>query len=157
MAASGEPIEIRPAIRAEVPAIVALLADDPIGSGREQNSDPLPDAYFEAFNDIAAQPGNFVLVAEAGGAIVGCLQLTIIPGLSRGGMKRGQIEGVRVASAWRGGGVGEALVRHAIELAKEGGCGIVQLTSDNSRIDARRFYERLGFVASHVGMKLHVD
>ena len=153
----AEPIEIRTAVRAEVPAIVALLADDPIGAGREQNTDPLPDAYFEAFDDIAAQPGNFLLVAEAGGAIVGCLQLTVIPGLSRAGAKRGQIEGVRVAGAWRRGGVGEQLVRHAVDMAREAGCSLVQLTSDNSRADARRFYERLGFVASHVGMKLSLD
>jgi len=152
-----EPIEIRPAVRAEVPAIVALLADDPIGAGREQDTDPLPDAYFEAFDDIAAQPGNVMLVAEAGGAIVGCLQLTIIPGLSRTGMKRGQIEGVRIAGVWRSRGVGERLVRHTIELAREAGCGLVQLTSDNTRADARRFYERLGFVASHVGMKFSLD
>ena len=153
----AEPIEIRPAARAEVPVIVALLADDPIGAGREQNSDPLRDAYFEAFDDIAAQPGNVMLVAEAGGAIVGCLQLTIIPGLSRTGMKRGQIEGVRIAGVWRSRGVGERLVRHTIELAREAGCGLVQLTSDNTRADARRFYERLGFVASHVGMKFSLD
>lgn len=153
----AEPIEIRPAVRAEVPAIVALLADDPIGAGREENTDPLPEAYFEAFDDIAAQPGNFLLVAETGGAIVGCLQLTIIPGLSRTGTKRGQIEGVRVGAAWRRGGVGEQFVRHAIELAREAGCGLVQLTSDNQRADARRFYERLGFVASHVGMKISLD
>jgi ribosomal protein S18 acetylase RimI-like enzyme len=153
----AEPIEIRAAVRAEVPAIVALLADDPIGSGREQNTDPLPDAYWEAFDDIAAQPGNFLLVAEAGGAIVGCLQLTVIPSLSRAGAKRGQIEGVRVGSHWRRGGIGEALIRHAIELARDAGCGLVQLTSDASRADARRFYERLGFVASHIGMKLSLD
>jgi ribosomal protein S18 acetylase RimI-like enzyme len=157
MSVPSEPIEIRPAVRAEVPAIVALLADDPIGAGREQNIDPLPNAYYEAFDDIAAVPGNFLLVAEAGGAIVGCLQLTIIPGLSRAGIKRGQIEGVRVAGAWRRGGVGESLVRHAIELAREAGCGLVQLTSDNARTDARRFYERLGFGASHVGLKLTLD
>ncbi|HEX3537970.1 MAG TPA: GNAT family N-acetyltransferase [Stellaceae bacterium] len=153
----AEPVEIRPAVRAEVPAIVTLLADDTIGAGREQNTDPLPDTYFEAFDDIAAQPGNFLLIAETGGAIVGCLQLTIIPGLSRTGTKRGQIEGVRVAGPWRRGGIGEQLVRHAIGLAREAGCGLVQLTSDNARADARRFYERLGFVASHVGMKFSLD
>jgi len=154
--AVGEAVEIRPAVRAEVPAIVVLLADDPIGSDREQNTDPLPDAYWDAFDDIAAQPGNVMLVAAAGGAIVGCLQFTVIPGLSRTGMKRGQIEGVRVASAWRGAGIGEQLVRHAIELARDAGCGLVQLTSDIARADARRFYERLGFAGSHVGMKLHL-
>jgi ribosomal protein S18 acetylase RimI-like enzyme len=144
---------IRPARREDVPAIVVLLADDSLGGERETNSHPLPAAYWQAFDDIAAQPGNFLLVAERGGAVVGCLQLTIIPGLSRRGMKRGLVEAVRVAAACRGQGVGEELVRHAIEIARAEGCGLVQLTSDKSRPDAHRFYERLGFVASHVGMK----
>lgn len=153
----SDPAAIRSARREEVPAIVALLADDPIGSGREEPADPLPAAYWQAFDEMAAQPGNMILVAEAGGAVVGCLQLTMIPGLSRRGTKRAQIEGVRVAASHRGAGVGERLVRHAIFLARENGCGLVQLTSDNARIDARRFYERLGFAASHVGMKLSLD
>jgi ribosomal protein S18 acetylase RimI-like enzyme len=153
----ADAITNRPATRADVPAIVALLADDPFGSGRETATDPLPDAYWRAFDDVAAQSGNVVLVAERGGAVVGCLQLTIIPGLSRRGMKRGLIEAVRVASACRGLGIGERLVLHAVEIARAGGCGLVQLTSDKSRANAHRFYERLGFVASHVGMKLALD
>ena len=152
-----EPIKIRPARREDVPAMVTLLADDPIGSGREEPGDPLPAAYWQAFAEIAAQPGNMLLVAEVGSAVVGCLQLTVIPGLSRRGTKRAQIEGVRIASSHRGAGIGERLLRHAIELARQSGCGLIQLTSDNSRADARRFYERLGLVASHVGMKLSLD
>lgn len=152
-----EPIAIRSARRDEVPRIVSLLADDAIGSRREDTTDPLPAAYWQAFDDMAAQPGNLLLVAAAGGDIAGCLQLTMIPGLSRRGSKRAQIEGVRVSSSRRGRGIGEMLVRHAIGMAREAGCGLVQLTSDNARIDARRFYERLGFVASHVGMKLSLD
>ena len=151
-------ITIRPPRRDEVPTIVALLADDPLGQTREESVDPLPDAYWRAFDDIAAQSGNHLLVAERGGPgsndIIGCLQLTLIPGLSRRGMKRGLIEAVRVAAASRGLGVGERLIRHAIEIARDAGCGLVQLTTDTSRPDAHRFYERLGFVASHVGMKL---
>jgi GNAT superfamily N-acetyltransferase len=147
-------ITIRPACRADVPAIVALLADDPLGKTREHPATPLPEAYWRGFDDIVAQRGNHLLVAEQAGAIVGCLQLTIIPGLARCGMTRGQIEAVRVASAKRGLGIGERLVRHAIEVARGARCGLVQLTSDNARPDAHRFYERLGFVASHVGMKL---
>jgi ribosomal protein S18 acetylase RimI-like enzyme len=147
-------ITIRPARREDVPAIVALLADDPLGREREALADPLPAAYSRAFDDIAAQDGNLLIVAERAGAVVGCLQLTLIPGLSRRGMKRGLIEAVRVASACRGLGVGERLVNHAIGIARDAGCGLVQLTSDKSRADAHRFYERLGFVASHVGMKL---
>jgi ribosomal protein S18 acetylase RimI-like enzyme len=148
---------IRPARRAEVPVVVALLADDPLGRSREAVGDPLPDAYWRAFDDIAAQNGNALLVAERAGTVVACLQLTIIPGLSRRGVKRGQIEAVRVSAACRGLGIGERLVRHAIEIARGEGCGLVQLTSDNTRPDAHRFYERLGFVSTHVGMKLALD
>jgi ribosomal protein S18 acetylase RimI-like enzyme len=147
-------IAIRPARREDVPAIVALLADDPLGQVREQPADPLPDDYWRAFDDIGAQSGNHLLVAERVGTIVACLQLTILPGLARRGMRRGQIEAVRVASSERGLGLGERLVRHAVEIARAEGCGLVQLTSDISRRDAHRFYERLGFVAGHVGMKL---
>lgn len=149
-------ILIRPATRGDVPAIVALLADDPLGRLRERLDEP--DAYRRAFDDIAAQSGNSVLVAERGGPggkeIVGCLQLTFIPGLARHGAMRGQIEGVRVAASRRGLGIGEQLIRHAIYLSRAAGCTLVQLTSDNSRGDAHRFYQRLGFVASHAGFKL---
>lgn len=145
---------IREARRDDVSAIVALLADDPLGRRREAPGDP---AYAQAFDAIAAQPGNRLLVAERGGVVIGCLQLTIIPGLSRRGMTRGQIEAVRVATAARGGGVGKLLVRQAIALAREAGCGLVQLTSDTSRGDAHRFYERLGFTASHAGLKLALE
>jgi GNAT superfamily N-acetyltransferase len=148
-------ITIRPARRDDVPAIVALLADDPLGRVREDAADL--GAYLRAFDEIAAQPGNFLLVAGRAGAVVGCLQLTVIPGLSRRGMKRGLIEAVRVGAGERGHGLGEQLVRHAVGLARGEGCGLVQLTSDKSRPDAHRFYERLGFVASHVGMKLDLD
>src|SRR5207247_7960605 len=99
---------------------------------------PLPAAYGDAFDDLAAYRGNFLIVAEAAGAVIGCLQLTIIPGLSHCGTSRGQIEGVRIAAPWRGRGAGERLVRHAIEVARREGCGLVQLTSDNSRAAAHR-------------------
>ena len=147
---------IRPATRADVPAIVALLADDPLGATREDPSDLAP--YLRAFDDMAAQGGNEMFVAERAGPkakdVVGCLQLTLIPGLSRHAAKRGLIEGVRVSAACRGLRIGERLIRHAIDVSRAAGCGIVQLTSDNSRTDAHRFYERLGFVASHAGFKL---
>ena len=148
----SDDITIRPAARDDVPAIIALLADDPLGRTREDTGDP--DIYLRAFDDMAAQGGNIALVAERGGEIVGCLQLTMIPGLSRRGAKRGQIEGVRVSAACRGLRIGERLIRHAIDIARAEGCGLVQLTSDVSRPDAHRFYERLGFVASHAGFKL---
>jgi GNAT superfamily N-acetyltransferase len=157
----GAAVTVRPARREEVPAIVALLADDPLGREREAASEPLPDAYWCAFDKIAAQTGNLLFVAErhgdVPGEIIGCLQLTIIPGLSRRGMTRALIEAVRVGAGARGLGVGEQMVRHAIEVARAAKCGLVQLTSDTSRVDAHRFYERLGFVASHVGFKLALD
>jgi ribosomal protein S18 acetylase RimI-like enzyme len=152
-------ITIRTANRDDVPAIVALLADDPLGRTRETPGELQP--YLAAFADMAAQGGNIALVAErdipTGTDVVGCLQLTILPGLSRRGAKRGQIEGVRVNTACRGLGIGERLIRHAIETARTAGCSLVQLTSDNSRPAAHRFYGRLGFIASHAGFKLALD
>jgi ribosomal protein S18 acetylase RimI-like enzyme len=146
-------IAFRTATEQDLPAIVRLLADDPLGAGREQASDPLPAAYHTAFATMQTQPGNDLLLATVEREIVGCLQLTIIAGLSRLGASRGQIEGVRVASTHRGAGIGEALVREAVARAEQAGCALVQLTTDASRTDAQRFYERLGFVPSHIGMK----
>ena len=147
-------MEFRTATRDDLPAIVGLLADDDLGRGRELAADPLPREYAEAFAAMTAQPGNRMIVAVIDGGIVGCLQLTVIAGLSRRGMVRAQIEAVRIARGHRGAGIGEAMVRHAVELARGEGCGLVQLTSDRRRGEAHRFYERLGFVPSHVGLKL---
>lgn len=147
-------MEFRNATAADVPAIVKLLADDPLGARRERDETPLPRAYSDAFAAIERQEGNRVIIAIEDGTIVGCLQLTLIPGLSRTGMMRGQIESVRVARSHRSRGLGEALFRHAIERSREAGCALIQLTTDRSRTDALRFYERLGFEATHLGMKL---
>jgi ribosomal protein S18 acetylase RimI-like enzyme len=147
-----DPVSIREVRTEDLAAIVALLADDPLGQTRENPADL--GAYHRALAEIAAQSGNTFLVAEIGGAIVGCLQFTVIPGLARGGMRRGQIEGVRVATGQRGRKLGERLMEEAIARARTAGCELVQLTTDASRPDAHRFYERLGFVASHRGMKL---
>lgn len=145
---------IRRATALDVPAIAALLADDMLGAGRESLApEALPD-YRRAFREIDASESNTLLVAELEGVVVGTLQLTIIPGMSRRGSRRAEIEAVRVASTLRGRGIGEALVRHSIELARERGCVSVQLISHVTRTDAHRFYARLGFAASHVGMKL---
>lgn len=149
----GAPV-LRVAVRDDLPQIVALLADDPLGAMRERFSDPLPAAYAAAFDAIMTQPGNCVIVATIDDNVVGCLQLTIVPGLSRMGATRAFVEGVRVSAAYRGAGIGELLMRDAIARARATGCALVQLTSDASRKDAHRFYERLGFVASHVGYKL---
>jgi ribosomal protein S18 acetylase RimI-like enzyme len=150
---SESPIIIRSARVDDLSAVVRLLADDPLGATREAWADPLPTAYVEAFAAMERQGGNELLVALDGEVVVGCLQLTCIPGISRRGAMRAQIEGVRVAASHRGRGLGEAMVRDAIVRARAAGCVLVQLTSDATREDARRFYERLGFVASHVGFK----
>jgi ribosomal protein S18 acetylase RimI-like enzyme len=156
LSSGHQEVRVRVARRADVPAIVRLLADDALGATREQPGEPLAQAYWDAFDAMEAQEGNELLVAEVGGEIVGCLQLTIIAGLSRVGMKRSQLEGVRVSSRRRGAGIGEALVRTAIERSRAQGCRLVQLTTDRTRVDARRFWERLGFEPSHVGMKLTI-
>ena len=147
-------ITIRAATRGDVAAIVRLLADDALGAQRELVEDPVAPAYLRAFDEMADQPGNHLLVAVKDDEVIGCLQLTITSGLSRRGARRAQLEGVRVSSQHRGARVGEQLVLEAIERARAAGCSLVQLTSDVSRLDARRFYERLGFKATHIGMKL---
>ncbi|MEM7567853.1 MAG: GNAT family N-acetyltransferase [Pseudomonadota bacterium] len=150
---SDEPA-FRDAVEADLPAILALLVDDVLGAARDRLTDPIDAAYAKAFAAIDANPHDRLIVAETEGAVVACAQLTILHGLSRRGATRGQIEGVRVASHLRGAGLGERLIRHCLAVAREKGCGLVQLTTDRSRTDAHRFYERLGFTPSHVGMKI---
>src|SRR5262245_45418988 len=145
---------IRAATRADLPAIVRMLADDPLGATRERAVDPLPREYVEAFEAIQTHTGNHLLVADLDGKVVGCLQLTFIPGLSRMGLTRAQIESVRIDSSMRGRKLGETMIQDAIARAKARGCAVVQLTTDKARADAHRFYERLGFKATHEGMKL---
>ncbi|WP_442600691.1 GNAT family N-acetyltransferase [Paenibacillus sp. KN14-4R] len=145
---------LRHAALADLPAIVRLLADDELGATREQYLEPLPQAYIDAFSAIEKQEGNAVIVALENEDLIGCLQLTYIPGLARLGMSRAQIEGVRVDQRYRSRGIGEALFKHAIESARVYGCGLIQLTTDKKRTEAHRFYERLGFTSSHEGMKL---
>jgi ribosomal protein S18 acetylase RimI-like enzyme len=146
-------ISIRPAGRGDVPTIVAMLADDALGRGRERIEDPLPPAYLQAFEKIARDSNIELVVAEGeGGEVVGCLQLCILPGLSSQGASRGLIEDVRVASPHRGRGIGEQLVQWAVAEAQSKGCRLVELLTHNTRVDAQRFYKRLGFQASHVGM-----
>ncbi|HUQ61033.1 GNAT family N-acetyltransferase [Lentzea sp.] len=145
-------MKIRRAVATDVEAIVAMLADDPLGAQREKPGDP---AYLSAFEVIDADPHQYLAVAEdETGEVVGTLQLTFTSGLSRMGMTRATVEAVRVRSGQRGNGLGERMLRWAIDEARARGCGVVQLTTDASRVDAHRFYERLGFTASHVGMKL---
>jgi GNAT superfamily N-acetyltransferase len=143
---------IREAVRDDLPAMIALLADDVLGKARDFAV--VDDAYERAFAAIEADPRNLLAVADDDGEIVGCMQITYIPGLGRHGAERSLIEAVRVRSDRRGRGVGSLLTTWAIDQARSRGCGLVQLTSDKSRTDAHRFYARLGFVASHEGMKL---
>ena len=146
-------ITIRLAEAQDLAAIIKMLADDPLGAVREQVSDPPAKAYQDAFADIQNDERNVLIVAEQNAAVIGCLQLTFIPGLSHQGAERAQIESVRVDKAARGQGLGRTLIEDAVERASERGCAMVQLTTDASRTDARRFYEGLGFAPSHIGMK----
>jgi GNAT superfamily N-acetyltransferase len=152
----GRGIGLRPAVEADLPALVALLADDPLGIGREVPAGEDLAPYRRAFALIAADPAHALVVAVDGAEIVGTLQLSVLPGLSRRGAVRGQIEAVRVRADHRGQGLGAAMIGWAVEEARRRSCTLVQLTTDKSRTDAHRFYERLGFVASHEGLKLQL-
>jgi ribosomal protein S18 acetylase RimI-like enzyme len=148
-------VTIRPARREDVADIVAMLADDPLGRGREHIEDPLPPSYFHAFEAIEADRNIQLMVAEGSdGSVVGCLQLCILPGLSSQGASRGLIEDVRVAARCRSQGIGEQMVQWAINEAGSRGCKLVELLTHQTRVDAQRFYVRLGFQPSHVGMTL---
>ena len=137
-------------------AILELLNDGKVGNVLEQIEDPLPRMYTDAFAILDADPNQLLLVGETGGRIVASLQLTFIPGVAHQGAWRAQVEAVRVARELRGRGIGEAMMRHVVALARERGCTLVQLTTNKARDDAQRFYRRLGFTASHEGMKLRL-
>ncbi len=143
-------VRFRTATRADVPAIVALLTDDPLGKGREGAA---PQAYLDAFDDIAANPMHLLIVGESGGRVIACAQMTVLAGLSRGGGRRALVEAVRVAADLRSQGIGALLMAECEVRARAAGCTIIQLTTDRSRHDAHRFYERRGYAASHLGMK----
>jgi GNAT superfamily N-acetyltransferase len=155
LAAESPRVTLRTAADADVAAIVGLIAADQLGATRDGVRDEADlAAYTAAFRSIDADPAHLLVVAERDGQIVGTLQLSFVPGLARRGALRAQIEAVRVAQGERGSGLGAAMVQWAIDEARRRGCALVQLTSDKSRTDAHRFYSRLGFVASHEGMKL---
>ncbi|HEU4948088.1 MAG TPA: GNAT family N-acetyltransferase [Kribbella sp.] len=147
-------VVIRRATAADVPGIVAMLVDDEIGATRETPDDLTP--YRAAFEAIDADPNQVLVVAERNGELLGTLQLSIIPGMSRVGASRGLVEGVRVAASARGSGLGTTLLEWSIEESRSRGCSLVQLTSDKARVDAHRFYEGLGFTATHEGFKLQL-
>ncbi|WP_051342700.1 GNAT family N-acetyltransferase [Pseudonocardia spinosispora] len=147
-------VVLRRARSTDLPAIVALLADDVLGSTREATGDQELTAYERAFDAIDADPAHLLVVAEADGRLVGTMQLSFVPGLASRGALRGQIEAVRVASWRRGDRLGSSMIDWAIRECRARGCAMVQLTSDKRRPDAHRFYERLGFAATHEGFKL---
>ncbi|WP_314951436.1 GNAT family N-acetyltransferase [Bradyrhizobium cosmicum] len=149
---NNKSVSIRPARREDVAAMVAMLADDHLGRARERVEDPLPAVYYEAFERVQRDPNLTLVVAESEGRVVGCLQLAVLPGISSQGGIRGLLEDVRVASDCRSRGIGEQLVQWAVTEAKARGCNLVELLTHQTRTDAQRFYKRLGFAASHVGM-----
>ena len=149
-------ITFRIARREDVPRLVEMLANDPLGAKRERFEDPLPNAYFAAFEAIDKDPNHELIVAETDGEIAGFLQISFLPYLTYQGGWRALIEGVRVSKNLRGAGVGRALVEHAVKRAIERQCHLVQLTTDKQRPDALAFYKKLGFEATHEGMKKRV-
>ena len=148
---------IRQATRQDVSEVVRLLSDDLLGRQREKYEPVLPQSYYDAFARIERDENNELIVVEMAGEVVATLQLTFIPGMTYQGSVRAQIEAVRVDGRYRSQRIGQKLIEWAVERARQKGCYLVQLTTDKSRGDAHRFYERLGFVASHVGMKLSLQ
>lgn len=149
-------VTFREATRADLPAIIRLLWDDDTARAREDPSEPLDARYLTAFEAIDADPNQHLIAAERDGEVIGTMQLSFLPGLSFRGSWRGQIEAVRIASHLRGQRLGEAMMLWAIEQCRARDCKLVQLTSSDTRLAAHRFYARLGFRQSHVGMKLHL-
>lgn len=150
-------LSFRYARREDLPEIVRMLADDTLGEARETYADPLPDSYYAMFDAIERDPNNELVVGVVDSRVVAVLQITFLPYLTYRGSWRALIEGVRVDASVRSAGIGKRLIEWAIARARERGCLMVQLTSDKSRRDAQRFYENLGFVASHAGFKLRLD
>ncbi len=154
LAIPGIDVVVREAKAPDLPVLLALLADDPLGAVRESPSDTDMGHYRMAFEAIERDPAHRLLVCEHAGRVIAMLQLSFIPGLSRRGSLRAQIEAVRIKTGYRGQGVGSGFVSWAIENARANGCSLVQLTTDKTRAEAHRFYAALGFEASHEGMKL---
>jgi GNAT superfamily N-acetyltransferase len=149
-------IQFRLVTRTDLPAIVQLLAEDNLGVQREHFETPLPETYYEAFEAIASDPNHELIVAEADGEVIGTLHLMYLPSISYQGGTRAQVESVRVTKRLRGQGIGAEMMKWVIERARQRGCYLMQLTSHKSREAAHRFYERLGFTKSHIGMKIEL-
>ena len=152
-----EQIIFRAAEDTDLPAVVSLLADDELGQLREDPRQPLTQEYLEAFQSIKTDPNQLLVVAvDEAGVVIGTMQISFIPGIARLGAWRGQIEAVRIAKEHRSSGLGQRMFEWAISQCRSHGCNLVQLTTDKTRPDAQRFYEKLGFVPSHVGYKLRL-
>ena len=149
-------VTFRLAQRNDVPTIVQMLAEDELGAERERFETPLSRVYYEAFEAIANDANHELLVAEMDGDVIGSLHLMFLPSISYQGGTRAQVESVRVIQRLRGQGIGAKMMKWAIERARQRGCRLMQLTSHQSRTDAHRFYEKLGFVKSHIGMKINL-
>jgi ribosomal protein S18 acetylase RimI-like enzyme len=154
--ADAATVVFRKARLQDLRAMLELLNDGKVGNVLERIEEPMPRLYTDAFALLDSDPNQRLLVGEIDGRVVASLQLTFIPGIAHQGAWRAQVEAVRVAREFRGRGIGEAMMRHAIALARERGCALVQLTTNKARDDAQRFYRRLGFTASHEGMKLRL-
>jgi GNAT superfamily N-acetyltransferase len=149
-----EGVLFRLATRQDLPSIIRMLADDELGSQRERYEDPLPESYYAAFGQIDRDPNHELIVAEKDGEVIGTLHLMFLPSVSFQGGLRAQIESVRIDKRFQSQGIGSQMMKWAMERAKQRQAHVVQLTTHNSRLDAHRFYERLGFKGSHLGMKL---
>ena len=149
-------VSFRVATRADLPSIVRLLADDDLGSQRERNEDPLPDSYYSAYEEIYKDPNHQLIVADLSGEVIGTLHLMFLPSISFQGGLRAQGESVRVDTRYQSQGIGSEMMKWAMEHAKQRDAHIIQLTTHKSREDAHRFYERLGFKGTHLGMKLNL-
>ena len=149
-------VQFRLATRSDIPSIVRMLAEDELGAQRDQFTMPLSQTYYTAFEAIEADPNHELIVADTDGEVIGTLQLMFLPSISYQGGTRAQVESVRVARRLRGQGIGADMMKWAIERARQRGCHLMQLTSHMSRTDAHRFYEKLGFTKSHLGMKINL-
>jgi GNAT superfamily N-acetyltransferase len=149
-------IRFRLAKRADLPSIVRMLADDDLGSQRERYEDPLPEVYYSAFEQIERDPNHELIVAERNGEVIGTLHLMFLPSISSQGGLRAQVESVRVDKQVQSQGIGSAMMQWSMQRANQRGAQVVQLTTHKTRLDAHRFYERLGFKGSHLGMKLNL-
>ena len=150
-------LALRPAERGDLPSIVRMLADDELGNQRERYDDPLPESYYAAFEQIRKDPNHELVVAELDGEVIGTLHLMFLPSISYQGGLRALVESLRVDRKCRSQGIGSKMMKWVIERSRERDAHLVQLTTHKSRDDAHRFYEKLGFEGSHLGMKLNLD